>query len=103
VIAQRLVAVFAAVFLVGSIAIGSLTDPGWPLGQLLFAINPRLLASVDVGMRGAVPPWAWDWIVHPILIRPAWLIPACIGIICVGLYVTLASRQGQPRSRRRRS
>lgn len=102
-IAQRLLAVLAAVFLVGSIAIGSLTDPGWPLGQLLFAISPRFLDAVNVGVRNAIPSWAWDWVVHPVLVRPAWLLPACVGIVCVGLYVTLASRQSEPRPRRRRS
>lgn len=102
-IAQRALAVLCAAFLVGAIAIGSLTDPGWPLGHMMFAISPRVLDFFQTGVRANVPAWMWDWVVLPCLIRPAWLLPACVGVVCGGLYVTLASRQGEPRSRRKRS
>jgi hypothetical protein len=103
VVVQRILAVLTAVFLVGSIAIGSLTDPGLPLGQLLFELNPRLLDFFHVTLRESAPAWAWNWVVLPVLVRPAWLLPACMGVICCGLCLTLASRASEPRSRRKRS
>lgn len=102
-IAQRILAVLAAVFLVGAVAIGSLTDPGWPLGQLIFAVHRPTFERLDAGIKAGAPTWLWDGVIHPLLVRPAWLLPASIGIVCAGLTLTLASREHEARSRRKRS
>jgi hypothetical protein len=41
--------------------------------------------------------------VLPLLLRPAWVLPVALGVLCAGGATTLATRPGVPRSHRRRS
>ena len=103
-IAQRALAVVAAVFLTGAIAIGMLADPGWPLGAALYAVDAGVLEFVQTTLRVHLPQWAWGYGVLPFLVRPAWLLPAFVGMVAGGLCLTLTWRSQQAsRSRRRRS
>ncbi len=98
---QRILAVLAAIFLVGSVGLATLGQPELPLGQMLFMVDSGFMNALETGTKNYLSPWIWTYVEVPLLVRPAWLIPACIGIIFAGLAVTLTPRRGAPRPRRR--
>lgn len=95
---QRIMAVLAAVFLVGAVAIALIGPPDAPLGAELYAIDREGVFALQRHVTG----WLWDAVALPVLMRPAWLLPACIGILCGGLSLSLSTRQRPQRSTRRR-
>ncbi len=102
-IAQRILAVLAAVLLVGAVAVAMLAPPGMPLGAALFMLNHDLMNTFQGGIEAYFNHWMWQDVVMPVLVRPAWLLPACIGLVLAGLSLTLSNLQrGPQRSQRRR-
>lgn len=95
---QRVLAVLAAVFLVGAVGVALIGPPDAPLGIELYALDREGLYAVQTHVAG----WLWDAVALPLLVRPAWLLPACVGILCGGLSLSLASRQRPQRTPRRR-
>lgn len=91
-------AVASAVFLVASVGVALIGPPNVPLGTAIYLLNSQVLYAI----QAHAAEWAWVNVLVPLLQRPAWLIPASIGILCAGLSITLSSRQGPQRSRRRR-
>ena len=54
--------------------------PGLTLGQAL-----ALLDRTSPGwLREHSNAWLWNWIEVPFIVRPLWLIPAFLGLICAG-------------------
>jgi hypothetical protein len=102
VIAQRVLAVLAAIFLVGAVAVATLGAPDIPLGAALAMVDHDFLAAVEDGLQAHVSQWMWDDVVVPLLMRPAWLLPAAAGLVCAGISLTLTNRQGPQRTTRRR-
>lgn len=100
-IAKRAFAVLAAVLLVGAVALAMLGPPGVPLGQLLFMINHDLMEALHSGTERYLAAWLWDYLAVPLMMRPAWLAPAGLGLICAGLSFTLSPRKPAHRSHRR--
>jgi hypothetical protein len=100
VILSRILAVLAALLLVGAVAVAMLAPPDLPLGRALFLLDHDLPGALQGGIEAHFASWAWDDLALPLLVRPAWLIPAAIGLICAGISVTLGSRTG-PGPRRR--
>ncbi|HTW26425.1 MAG TPA: hypothetical protein VME92_04810 [Acetobacteraceae bacterium] len=96
----RVLAVLAAVLLIGAFAIASLASPDMPLGEAVFMIDQNLLGAAEHGIQANFWPWVWNGVAVPLLLRPAWLIPASLGLICAGAAATLTSRH-VPRTRRR--
>ena len=101
-IIQRVLAVLAAVLLVGAVAVAALGPPNVPLGAALFMVDHDLLQSVELGLHAHISDWMWDEMVMPLLLRPAWLLPAAMGLVCAGISVTLSNRQRPQRTPRRR-
>jgi hypothetical protein len=95
---QRAMAVLAAAFLVGAFALAAIGSPDFPLGAALYMLHPRSLYVAQAHMTA----WLWSGAAMPLLVRPAWLLPACIGIVCAGVSLTIASSKGAQRSPRRR-
>ena len=95
--AARIFAVVAAVFLVTAVALCTLMPQGLTLGQGLLMLD----RGSPAWLRAHSAAWLWDWVELPFLLRPLWLLPAFLGLICVGLSVTLNG--GKPSPRRRRS
>jgi hypothetical protein len=95
---QRIMAVAAAVFLVGAVGVALIGPPNIPLGAALYLLNSQALYA----LQAHVADWAWQNVALPLLVRPAWLLPASIGIVCAGASVTSSSRQRPQRSPRRR-
>lgn len=96
--AARVFAVLAAVFLVSAVALASLTPFGLTLGQGLVQWDEAAPAWLQ---RHSLA-WAWDWVELPFLLRPLWLIPATLGLVCAGLAASFNFGRASP-SRRRRS
>jgi len=101
VIAQRVLAVVAAVLLVAAVGIATFGPQSVSLGQALVLLDrtalDRLLNWSNQIGRG----WVWSSIVQPLLVRPAWLLPASLGIVCSGLALSLSNRKTPHRSHRR--
>ena len=100
---QRVFAVFAAILLVGAVALATLTPPNEPLGEFVYQIDHGWLDLLQAGVQRYLAPWLWDDLIVPVLLRPAWLLPAAAGIVCTGIAITIGFRQGAARSWRRRS
>ncbi len=94
--AARVFAVLAALLLVASVAIGMLTPPGLTLGQGLLMLDHEATGW----LRQNSPAWLWNWVEVPLMIRPLWLIPACLGVICAGMATSLNLGDASPRRRR---
>lgn len=92
----------AAVFLVGAVAVATLEPPDMPLGALLLALDHDLSAAIEDGMQARLSFWMWDDVVLPVLLRPAWLLPAAIGLVLTGVSLTLSTRQRSQRTHGRR-
>ncbi len=95
---QRVMAVLAAAFLVGAFALATIASPDISLGAALYTLDPQSLYAV----QAHISAWLWNGAAMPLLVRPAWLLPACLGIVCAGLSLTTASRKGPQRTPRRR-
>ncbi len=100
-IAQRILAVIAAILLVGAVAVATLGPPGVPLGQVLFMFDHDLMTVLHSGVEKHLASWIWDYLVVPLLLRPAWLVPAAAGLICAGVALSLSGRKPAHRSHRR--
>ena len=99
---RRILAVIAATLLVGTVALATLESPDLPLGQALLALDHEFLANMQSGVERIFNHWVWTELVMPVLVRPIWLLPAALGLICVGLSLTLpiGGRAERPRQRR---
>jgi hypothetical protein len=102
-IASRILAIVAALLLVGAFAMATLLPPSLPLGQLLASVDHSALVAVQDFTRARMSEWMWQEVAVPVLLRPCWLIPVSLGLIAGGLALTLSSRHGAQRSHRRRS
>ena len=91
-------AVLAAAFLVGAFALATVASPDTPLGAALYMLHPQSLSVI----QEHVSAWLWNGAAMPLLVRPAWLVPTCLGLVCAGLALTTASRKGAQRSPRQR-
>ena len=99
--AHRVLAVIAAVLLVGAVALATLGPPSVPLGQLLFMIDHDTTNRVQGWVLHYLGNWVWRFGVSPVLVRPAWLVPAALGLVCLGASLTLSTRKPAHRSHRR--
>jgi hypothetical protein len=103
VIAQRILAVIAAMLLVGAVALAMLGPPAVPLGQALFMLDHDLMNALHSGFERHISSWLWDNLAVPLMLRPAWLVPAALGLICGGLSLSLSTRKKAPHRSHRRS
>jgi hypothetical protein len=97
---MRILAICGAALLIAALAIATLASPDLSLGQAAFELDAPLLNATQAGVQRHLAPWVWSDAVVPLLLRPAWLIPAALGIILCGVAVTLASRRKVPTARR---
>ncbi len=95
-------AVLAAVFLVGAVAVATLGPPDMPLGALLLNLDHDLSMAIEDGLQARLSHWMWDDLVMPMLVRPAWLLPAAVGLVLAGVSLTLSTRQRSQRTHGRR-
>jgi hypothetical protein len=101
-LAPRIFAVSAAVLLVFSVALASLLPPETTLGQVIQALNADFLFRGQAAISRVFGHGFWSWVVAPIMVRPVWLMPASLGIVCVGGTVS-ALTHVSPRTKQKRS
>jgi hypothetical protein len=87
--------------LVGAVALAMLGPPGVPLGQALFMVDHDLMEAVHTFIGTHMATWLWDYLVVPLMLRPAWLVPAALGLLCGGMSLSLSTRKSTHRSHRR--
>ena len=100
-IAQRTLAVLSAILLVGAVALATLGPGTVSLGRALYQVDRTLPETLHGWCDQILGAWPWTNMVMPMLVRPAWLLPACLGLICVGLSLSLSNRKSAHRSHRR--
>lgn len=100
-ILQRILAVIAAVLLVAAVGIATFGPESVTLGQALFLLSGTALDTLLKWSNRVLGAWASASIVQPLLLRPAWLVPASAGIVCSGLALSLSNRKTTHRSHRR--
>jgi hypothetical protein len=98
---QRILAVLAATLLVGAVALAMLGPPAVPLGQMLFLVDHDLMDAVHSFIGTHLAGWLWDYLIAPLMLRPAWLVPAALGLILGGMSLSLSTRKSTHRSHRR--
>ncbi len=98
---QRILAVLAAMLLVGAVALAMLGPPAVPLGQMLFMVDHDLMNEVHSFIGPHLAGWLWDYLIVPLKLRPAWLVPAALGLILGGMSLSLSTRKSTHRSHRR--
>jgi hypothetical protein len=101
VIAQRVLAVIAAILLVAAVGIATFGPQSVSLGQALFLLNHDVLEKLPSWLDRTLGAWAWRSLIQPLLVRPAWLVPAALGLVCIGLSLSLSNRKTTHRSHRR--
>jgi hypothetical protein len=101
VIAQRVLAVIAAVLLVIAVAIATFGPESISLGQAIYLLDHDVLDKLPMWSTQTLGIWMWGAVVQPLLERPAWLVPASVGLVCVGLSLSLSNRKTTHRSHRR--
>lgn len=100
-ITQRVLAILAAILLVTAVGVATFGSQSISLGQALYLLDHDVLDKLPAWASRVFGNWFWDSVVAPLLVRPAWLIPASAGIICVGLSMSLSNRKTTHRSHRR--
>jgi hypothetical protein len=101
VIAQRVLAIVAAVLLVSAVALATFGPESVSLGQAIYLLNHDIIDKLPQWSTHLLGAWVWASIIQPLLVRPAWLVPASAGIICIGASMTLSTRKTTHRSHRR--
>jgi hypothetical protein len=101
VIAQRVLAVIAAVLLVAAVAIATFGPESISLGQAIDLLDHDVLDKLPIWSSRTLGKWMWVSVIQPLLERPAWLLPASAGLVCVGISLSLFNRKTTHRSHRR--
>lgn len=100
-ILQRIFAVLSALLLVAAVALATLGPSAVPLGGLLGMVDQDLMETLRTGIDRNLPGWIWSDLVVPLLVRPAWLIPASLGLITTGIALSLPRRKSAKRTHHR--
>jgi hypothetical protein len=87
----RVFAVLAAALLVGSVALASLLPPEMSLREALAALDETWPEGLQRAVLASLGIGIWESVVVPVLVRPVWLLPVALGLICVGGAVTTHS------------
>jgi hypothetical protein len=98
---QRALAIFLAVMIVLSVALATLGRHPVSLGPLLAKLDPALPGLLKATIMDWFGTWTWSNIALPVLVRPAWLLPASLGILALGGLLSWPGSNTTHRSRRR--
>ncbi len=101
-LATRIFAVLAAVFLVASVALGTILPPDMSLHEALHTIDAARADDIQRSIANTVGKGLWQGVLVPLLMRPVWLCPLALGLISIGGAVSTRT-QATPRTKHRRS
>lgn len=88
VLLSRSFAVLAAALFVLAFALAMLTHGAMSLLEGLARLDPGLPHRVHHLLAGAFHGFVWQRLALPLLVRPVWLVPACLGLVCAGVAAT---------------
>ena len=77
----RVFAVLAAVFLVAAAGFALLMPMGMRLSDGVAQLDRTALDWAQAHSAS----WLWAYVEVPVLLRPIWLLPASLGMICAGI------------------
>jgi len=90
---MRVFAILAAVLLVGSLVLAATAPSGLTLDDAISVVNVMAVFRVHQYAAHYLPDWVWGDFATPWLTRPAWLVPASLGIICAGFAGSMIGKQ----------
>jgi hypothetical protein len=99
--AQRILAVIAAALLVSAVALATVGSRPVTLGWALFWMDNTLPDRIHGWFERNLGGWVWSELALPLLGRPVWLVPVSLGLICVGLALSVPNGKPTRRSHRR--
>lgn len=102
-IVQRVFAALTAFFLVMAIALATFGVRAMTLEAALRMINRGAVDALFVWTEQTFGTWVWTRLAQPLLVRPAWLPAACLGLMALGVVVSLSycSKSGSSHRTRR--
>ena len=89
---MRVFAVLAALLLIGAAVMAATGPDGLSLADAVSVVDVMAVFRFQEFALHHWPHWIWDGFAMPWLLRPAWLVPASLGIVCAGLAASLAGR-----------
>jgi hypothetical protein len=87
--------VVAACLLVIAFALAVLPDWEMSLREALAQIDADMPVRLQSALTRVMGAKFWRLAAEPLLVRPSWLIPAALGLICLGAAVTSYSPPGR--------
>lgn len=99
-IVTRFLAAVAAFFLVMAVGFGTYGARSMTLEFAVRRMDRTALDTLYVWVNSNFGILAWTEIVQPVLVRPAWLSCATVGIILMGLAITVSYKL-DPRHKRK--
>lgn len=100
---SRTFTLLAAALLVLAFALMVIPPATMSLAQGLSELNHGLVMRAQHVVQGALGSWAWLRVCVPVLVRPVWLVPLCLGLLCAGTAASTNSPDQPPHGARTRS
>ena len=88
VVAQMFAGVGAA-SLVGAFALAILLSPRMTLAAAIARLDHAVLLAWQQTERSGIAAWIVGHMVTPLLVRPVWLGPLAVGVVCLGIAFNL--------------
>jgi hypothetical protein len=99
---SRIFTVVAAILLVTAFALMVLPPDGLTLKEGLAQIGPNTPEALMNGVRRTLGDEAWARVFLPLLVRPVWMLPLSLGVVCVGVAASTMPPSESPRRTGRR-
>ena len=96
ILAARLFTVLAAVTGVAAVALAALLPVDDALADVLIMVRPD---AID-WLRDHTALWLWNSFGASLLVRPAWMLPAMLGVLFGGAATSVSMRNAAPSRRR---
>ena len=90
---MRLFAALAALCWASAVLLAATGPQGLTLADAISVVNVMAVFRFQEYAERHLPFWVWGNVALPWLIRPAWLVPASLGIICAGCAGSFAGKQ----------
>ncbi len=97
-IVPRVLAILAALCLVGAFAVALLYPVTMPLQRLLAQLDQQALVAMQDWVRDHWGDQVWTGLFVPILTRPGWLMPLAGALVLAGLALTTLTARRVPGS-----
>jgi hypothetical protein len=99
-ILPRVLAILAAMCLVGAFSLALFYPLTMPLHRVVGQFDQRILASIQEWVRMHWGDGVWSAVFVPVLARPGWLMPLAGALVLAGLALTSATARRVPGSPR---